>query len=567
MYAATRIRPSSFVCGLGFALAPQVHRMKPRSSHVGFALFICAFVAYGSLYIYRTSFVIDGTRYFSLQDDAMVSMRYAKNLANGHGLVWNPGGERIQGYTNPLWVAFMALLHVLPIAPATTSLPVQVTALLCLVLTLIIVRRLSMVAGAADGWWPAVIMTATYLPLNNWSLQGSEVAALAPLIAGAALIAIGGLSRGSWRAAPYWLLGAAVLIRLDMAVPFVVLLVAMTRFDEAHRQRHLLVGGALLAATVAMHLAFGFWYFGDPLPNTYYLKMTGFPTLLRITRGAWVMLAFLFTVALGVALMTLALWRNHNRVRQLLAVLVTGQLAYSIYVGGDAWEWWGGSNRYVTVVMPLFFVLAGAGFNEFLAFARSSAAPSRTLRRQVVVCATLAVIILGFNATRGIATLREWVLIDRPIEVDANEQLVRLALRLRETTAPDATIAVAWAGALPYHAERPAIDLLGKTDPVIAHQPMHPGNSGSPYTDFFPGHLKWDYAYSIGRLRPDVVVQLWREPDSALSLLARDYEPFAVPPTTVFVRKASGAVRPGRFVTPGTSRKSSDHELIPTKTS
>ena len=42
----------------------------------------------------------------------------------------------------------------------------------------------------------------------------------------------------------------------------------------------------------------------------------------------------------------------------LIAAVVGAQLAYSVWVGGDAWEWWGGSNRYVSIAMPLFFIFA-----------------------------------------------------------------------------------------------------------------------------------------------------------------------------------------------------------------
>jgi hypothetical protein len=32
---------------------------------------------------------------------------------------------------------------------------------------------------------------------------------------------------------------------------------------------------------------------------------------------------------------------------------------------------------------------------------------------------------------------------------------------------------------------------------------------------FWPGHLKWDYAYTIGELRPDAVYQQWFDWDVA----------------------------------------------------
>lgn len=54
------------------------------------ALFILAF-CYGLALIHASSAVIGSERYFFLTDDEMISMRYAKNFAAGHGLVWNIG--------------------------------------------------------------------------------------------------------------------------------------------------------------------------------------------------------------------------------------------------------------------------------------------------------------------------------------------------------------------------------------------------------------------------------------------------------------------------------------------
>jgi len=501
------------------------------------ALLLCALAVYGAAFIVRTSFVVDGIRYFSLQDDGMVSMRYAKNLAAGYGLVWNPGGPRVQGYTNPLWVGLMAAVHILPIPVSKISLAVQIVALACVLVTVSIVRRLATVtSGRGHEWWPAVIMTATYLPLNEWSLQGSEVAPLTPLIAGAVLAVQTARERGTWSIVPYVLLAIAVLVRLDMAVPFAALLAFMVWHDQPRRAHHLVVGGGLLVGAVIAQLGFSWWYFGDPLPNTYYLKMTGYPLLPRLARGAWVMGRFLLLMCPGVALVALALWRDRSDTTRLPAAIILGQIAYSVYVGGDAWEWWGGSNRYVTVAMPLFFVLAGRGFLELVAM---TASRSRgVLRRRIVECATLVALVIVFNETRGKTALREWLLIDRPMEVDTNEQAVGLALRLKEVTSPSAKIAVTWAGALPYFSERPAIDLLGKTDPVIAHQSMHYRGG----LDFLPGHLKWDYGYSIGTLDPDVVVQLWKEGEPATPLLSANYEPRQVGQWIVFTRKHSSRI-------------------------
>ena len=78
-------------------------------------LLLLAYVTQGVHYIYRTSFVSD-QRVFTLWDDGMISMRYAKNLAEGAGLVWNVDGDRVQGFSNLGLTLFMAALHLLPIS-------------------------------------------------------------------------------------------------------------------------------------------------------------------------------------------------------------------------------------------------------------------------------------------------------------------------------------------------------------------------------------------------------------------------------------------------------------------
>ena len=64
---------------------------------------------------------------------------------------------------------------------------------------------------------------------------------------------------------------------------------------------------------------------------------------------------------------------------------------------------------------------------------------------------------------------------------------------------PEDTIAVFRAGIVPYYSELPAVDLLGKSDPVIAHEPIQPHRIKS-------GHNKFDFDYSLGHLQPDLVM-------------------------------------------------------------
>ncbi|HEX2204640.1 MAG TPA: hypothetical protein VHG91_15130 [Longimicrobium sp.] len=507
-----------------------------------FLALVAAFAAYALALVWRTSFVVDGERYFTLFDDAMISMRYARNLAEGHGLVWNAGGERVEGITNPLWTFWMAALHALPLARAKVSLAVQLSSLALLVANLFVVRALALrlSGGSRAVALGAAALVATYLPLNNWALQGMEVGLAALLVSAAALAALRALDEDRFPTAAYALLGVGTFVRPDMVVPLLAVWGFLVLADGPRRRRHLVTGLTVFVACVALQTGLRVWYYGDPLPNTYYLKMTGYPLLPRITRGAWALasMAWYANPLLFLAPLALLLFRR-DRAVLLLAALVAAQMAYSVYVGGDAWEWWGGANRYVSVVMPLFLVLLALALHGALAAALGRATvrgrpvgPRWTALAWIGAVAFAAV---SLNALKGPRSLGEWLGATPPMHARDNAQMARVGLWLARHTPPETTVAVRWAGALPYFADRPSIDLLGKSDRRVARLPMiGPPTGLHRWVGFWPGHLKWDYAWSIGALRPDVVFN--PSYDAPLLEALRGYHPVTVEGQTVYVR-------------------------------
>ena len=55
-----------------------------------------------------------------LCDDSFISIRYAENLADGLGLVYN-AGERVEGYTNLLWTLLLAAAAWAGASPVSTA--------------------------------------------------------------------------------------------------------------------------------------------------------------------------------------------------------------------------------------------------------------------------------------------------------------------------------------------------------------------------------------------------------------------------------------------------------------
>ncbi len=478
------------------------------------ALITLAFLAYAAAFIRHASMVIGGERYFVLMDDAMISMTYARNLAAGHGLVWYPGAAPVEGFTNPLWVLFMAAVHRLPLDPANIGLPVQLAGTLILAVTawavFLLARRLAPDRPAIP--LAAMLLAAFSYPLVYWTLMGMEVGLLALVVATAALLALRSLDADRVPYGFYLLAGAATLIRLDAAVPYLAGWTAFLLLQKRRRTANLLAGAGILLAFAGGQTLFRLAYFGDLLPNTYYLKMTGYPALLRVAHG---MLAFAGFAGKAnpilIALPFAALVFRHDRARLLLAWLVAVQWLYSVWVGGDSWEEWGGANRFVSTVLPLYSVLladalvraasaVGRHVAESAGGARRGLLPARGMVPVAVILA-----IVGMNAP----TAGEALLLAPPFQADlAREMIVRAGL-IETYTGPDASVAVTCAGILPYFADRRPIDLLGKCDPVIAHEASRVPADFAHIGEFIPGHTKYDYAYSVGEMKPDVIVQVW----------------------------------------------------------
>src|SRR5258708_2972300 len=76
---------------------------------------------------------------------------------------------------------------------------------------------------------------------------------------------------------PYLPLAISTLIRLDIVIPFLVTLTLFLITDFAHWRKHLLYGVGLFVLFMGSQTLLRYGYYGDVLPNTYYLKMTGYP--------------------------------------------------------------------------------------------------------------------------------------------------------------------------------------------------------------------------------------------------------------------------------------------------
>ena len=498
-----------------------------------FGLLVLGYLYYGFQFIQKSVIVTNGQSYYVLFDDAMISMRYAYNLAHGTGLVWNPG-EYVEGFTNPLWVGYMALFHLFPIPASQISFCIQLSGLAFLAINLFFVRKIvEEFTGDLFVMLAAVAFTAFYGPLNIWGLLGMEVSILTLILTAALWVTL----RSSSRFTPwtYILLAVSTLFRMDMAVAYVIIFGVLFIVQLQYRRQHLIWGLGLLILFLGGQTLARYLYYGDLLPNTYYLKIQGFAISLRVFRGLYALFHLIYYANWAIFLLPLALFLSHRNWKVVLLLLVfLGQIAYSVYVGGDAWEHRVGANRYISLAMPLYFVGLAWTLDEIRrkvlsAWASSNNTLSLLVGSRIIYTALFVCILFSFNALFGEwRSIERWQLARRTIFLQGNEQNLKTALALENTTTPNASIAVVGAGTIPYFLpDRMAIDIMGKTDPIVARGPIR-SPAGIPAVYFLqagnenmmrPGHMKWNYAHTFGELKPDVIVSLWDE-------TLKEFEPY-----------------------------------------
>ena len=484
---------------------------------IAISVITIGFVIWGALFIYRSSFIaIDGQRYFSLFDDAMISMRYAWNLSHGNGLVWNPG-EYVEGYTNLLMVLLMSLATLLFDDKRFAVLAIQISGILFMLGNAYLVTRIANQISLGESQRHRALLrvlafvgTLSYYPLAYWSLMGMETGLLTFLLSLAILSALKHTSESS-KSQLFLLplsLGLAYLTRPGSLVPALIIWSYVVVRSSKKTSWRLLLGMIGLYLLFPLAQTFFRWqYYGELVPNTYTLKVVGIPLWHRIQNGWGFIRPFLLTnygiILVGVG----GIIFNFRPQKFLLAIITLAAIGYQIWAGGDPWPYW----RMMSPVMPLVLLLFAhetllvvEALSDTTFFRQYFLRNLIFAQRYVPAFLVLSIMIYGLVKTNK-EFLYQATLQAKPYKVAGHKENVNNAIAINHLTTRDATIGVFWAGIIPYYTERRAVDFLGKADKYVAQlkpdlaKPAWDGMRG------VPGHNKYDLNYSIKTMTPTYV--------------------------------------------------------------
>ncbi len=394
-------------------------------------------------------------------DDPWISFHYARNLIEGNGLVLNPG-ERVEGYSNFLWVLLSAIPIKLGIEPLGAM---QALSWLCAAAVFwLLAFRLPWFEDREGGGFAAVFLLAGAYPFAVWAMGGLETVfyALLVLLAGAVAAAVDDRA-GGWRAG---LIAGLALAAIAMTRPEGAMFAAILIGGIAYRLRRgehvaagrLALGLGVFAVLFGGYLAWRLSYYGHLLPNSATAKLGGGLASTVRAGHAYLWGYFMgapFLVVLAAAWGFLRAWREEaSPLHMACAGICALQVVFILGVGGD----WMPGYRFIVPMLAPLCLLAAHGVAPLPLFVRAMA-----VWFVLVASPIEAGLDKGGGPAIGLRFAR-WMCERRPLV----EPLLRIGTDLRVMGGPGDTVAMSEAGVVPYLSRLRLIDMLGLVDPEIA---------------------------------------------------------------------------------------------------
>lgn len=430
------------------------------------------------LFFYRPfMFHIGDELIWSTSDDIYISACYARNLAEGNGLVWYPEALRVEGFSNPLWVLLLTVVHLLPffnenmlglyIIIINAGALVLLYRLFWIILNQSISddKRINNCSNTKNELfsntqkWFVVGIAISIPSLAYWAASGYSICLVSALALGGFVLAMREERTVGNSVVIGLLIGIAFWTRMDGILYFLGCFLLIS-FSGKNRIRSLSIQGSVSATMIAALFLLRWTYYKELLPNTYYLKLHGWALQDRIIAGViqnWPIYLVVVFAWIAVALPSIR-GRLKTATFPIIAAIATFTIAvmYSTYCGGDAWGRILGFDRFSTIGAVFLILAVCLGYSKL---------DIRKGRRVFIFIIAWIVLILPIVIKPNLKALKYSLSSSYTI---MEESWIAYGKAFREVSRPGARIAIAPAGAIVYFSHRGGVDLLGKNDPLIA---------------------------------------------------------------------------------------------------
>jgi hypothetical protein len=384
------------------------------------------------------------------QDDAFISYRYVENFIQGNGLVFN-SGERVEGYTNFLWIIILSIFSKLGLNMILVSKALGIiSGCVCLVL----LYRISRLSFPEKDWqfslFPPVLLTASSA-FAYWSISGLETSLFTMMVLLSVYLYL--IRRGGWVVS----CALSALVRPEGVLIFAILFLHELAFRKRGFKRTLKHSGEFVLLLLPFAV-FKLSYYGNLLPNPFYAK-TGL-SFEYVTSGLEYFWQFLKHYGLWglIYVLPILFYRSMDSNGRLLLLLSCAYSLYVIAVGGDVLK----AHRFFLPILPLLYLLLVISVRSL--FFRLKREVKRGMIPAVLL---LSVAFLFFLAPH------KWIRDVRTAETALVEGMRFRAEYLKASFPQRFSVAISTIGSISYHlgTRIKVIDMLGLTDRNISRNP------------------------------------------------------------------------------------------------
>jgi len=420
-----------------------------------------------------------------IQDDAYTSFRYARNLAEGNGLVFNIN-ETVEGYTNFLWVLILAITYLFKFNLETFSQIFSITfGILTIWFTYYFSSNIYKITNKQDDnnkflslfiiSLPSILLTFS-APMIYWSVSGMETSFFIFLTMISFFLF---LKSNYLNEKCYSFVFVSVLNTLTRPEGFVVFvqllffglllkflshksLNASLRIKKSF-DKNIYQTLIIFFIPVVIYFIFRVYYYGYLFPNTFYAK-TNFSTEYLI-RGLDYFIDFAKSNLLYGVVLIIPLLNFVQKSLRIGIVLfyyfIAVYILLIVFIGGDVLP----IHRFFLPILPLLFTFSVLGLFQLTRI-------KKALYEKIF--SALIIITVIFYSLENFEQQKNSILLKRSYEAGLVKKMKIYGDWIKykqETDGKNLTVALSTIGAFSYVSNARVIDLVGLTDEYIAHNP------------------------------------------------------------------------------------------------
>ena len=467
---------------------PRKSPMRPLQA-IAIALLILALANFAVISFYYSKFT---------WDDAYITFRYARNFAEGNGLVYNIG-DHVEGYSNFSWLLLLSLSYRLGI---DMILAAKVLALCSAALTIIFMTALtrryvknSLLQGA-----PAFLLLLTY-GFAAYTMSGLETVFFMCLLTAGAYFFAKGHDESPSRVdiASSVIFGIMALTRPEGILFFgFFILLKLVLLRRAFFSWRNIGAVALGVLPFAAYFLFRIFYFGSLVPNSVIAKScVGIvPFIFGIVKGIRYTGLFLFSPIMLLILVPIAL--GHRRIAREPALLmisgflVLATLAYTVY-GGD----WMSFFRLYIHLLPLILALGIVCLDSIVPSPSLSSRPAQNaaFAHSQWLFIIIALVLLG---AATVWNANELFLVQKPSESAASYLVYeQMGSFIKQRSRPGDVLVYGGIGSIGYYSDIRIRDILALVDRHLASLPGCIASTDFGYGAVLYPQRKFDVDYDF----------------------------------------------------------------------